>query len=84
MSHNRNIEGLRNHLFAQIERLGDEDLNGDALNEEIRRGKAISQLSGSIIDAAKAEFAYLDMTGGLDRSSFVESDPAPRQLTKSH
>lgn len=74
---NRNIEGLRNHLFAQIERLGEEDLSGDALKEEIRRGKAISKLSSSIIDAAKAEFSYLNMTGGLNQSSFVE---APKNL----
>ena len=34
---------LNNHLFAQLERLGDEDLKDDALTEEIERAKAINQ-----------------------------------------
>lgn len=72
---NRNIEGLRNHLFAQIERLGEENLSGDALKEEIRRGRAISELSGSIIDAAKAEFRYMQITEQTDaQSTFMSHD----------
>jgi len=40
---------LNNHLFAQLERLGDEDLKGDALTEEIERAKAINQAACQII-----------------------------------
>lgn len=40
---------LNNHLFAQLERLGDEDLKGDKLAEEINRGKAISEVAKNII-----------------------------------
>lgn len=80
MSHNRNIETLKNHLFAQIERIGNEDLEGESLKEEIRRGKAISELSGSVIEAAKTEFAYLDKVGGLDNSSFVDDSAHPGRL----
>lgn len=40
---------LNNHLFAQLERLGDEDLKGDKLIEEISRSKAISDVATRII-----------------------------------
>ena len=40
---------LNNHLFAQIERLGDEDLQGEALEQEIKRAEAVTKISGQII-----------------------------------
>lgn len=40
---------LHNHLFAQLERLSDEDIKGDKLNEEITRADAISKISTNII-----------------------------------
>ena len=40
---------LNNHLFAQLERLGEEDLKGDKLQEEINRAKAISDLATQVI-----------------------------------
>ena len=46
------IEDLNNHLFAQLERLNDEDLTGEQLEEEIRRAKAIASISSQIIDTA--------------------------------
>jgi len=51
---------LNNHLFAQLERLSDEELVGDKLAEEIHRAKAVTSIASQIIangslllDAAK-------------------------------
>ena len=58
---------LNNHLFAQLERLGDEGLKGDALEEEVGRSKAISQISKDVVSNAslalkaeqfKAEYGF--------------------------
>ena len=43
---------LNNHLFAEIERLGDEDLKGDALAEELQRASGISNIAKNIIENA--------------------------------
>jgi len=41
---------LNNHLFAQLERLGDEELKGDELQEEINRSKAITSVATQVIN----------------------------------
>jgi len=55
---------LNNHLFAQMERLSDEDLKGDELNEEIGRAKSVSNVAAQIINnanlALKAQMAIND------------------------
>ncbi len=43
------LTDLNNHLFAELERLGDEDLQGDELNAEIERAKAITGVASQII-----------------------------------
>lgn len=46
----RNTLGdLNNHLFAQLERLSNEDLKGEQLKEELTRAKAITSLASQII-----------------------------------
>lgn len=61
------MSDLNNHLFAEIERLGDEDLKGDALKEEIERAEALTKVSGQIINngalALKAEVIKTNSLG---------------------
>lgn len=50
----RNTLGdLNNHLFAQMERLSDEELKGDSLKEEIERAKSVTSIASKIIDNGK-------------------------------
>ena len=37
---------LRNHLFAQLERLGDENLTDDQVDTEVKRAKAVTNRRG--------------------------------------
>lgn len=46
------ISDLNNHLFAQLERLGDESIKGDEMEQEFKKAKAIGNISGQIIKAA--------------------------------
>jgi len=47
------ITDLNNHLFAQLERLGDESISPDELEQEIKRSKAITDVSKNIIESHK-------------------------------
>lgn len=44
------LTDLNNHLFMQIERLNDEDIQGEKLQEEIARAKAISNIAAQIVN----------------------------------
>lgn len=46
---NNKLIDLNNHLFAEMERLGDEELNGDSLTQEIERARAITGVASQII-----------------------------------
>lgn len=60
------IMDLNNHLFAQLERLSDEDINQKQLQDEINRTRAICMVSTQIIEnAGLALRAYKAINDGL-------------------
>lgn len=43
------LADLNDHLFAMIEKLGDDDIKGVELEQEIDRAKAISNLAKDVV-----------------------------------
>lgn len=49
----RNTLGdLTNHLFAELERLGDEDMDEGQLEREIKRAKAVTGVAAQVVSNA--------------------------------
>lgn len=72
------LTDLNDHLFAQLERLGNEELKGDDLQQEIDRSKAISNVATHVINNAtvvlKAEEMRLEYSkGSVDLPKMLEN-----------
>lgn len=73
MARNKLID-LNNHLFEQIERLNDDELVGEALEEEIKKAKAITDVSKTIVRNAEVMLQgqkYIDSSFGNVRNKEV-------------
>lgn len=53
------LTDLNNHLFAQLERLSDEDLEEEALDTEIKRAEAVSKIGSEIIKNGELQFKVM-------------------------
>lgn len=58
---------LNNHLFAQMERLSNEDLIGDELKVEMERSKAITGVATAIINNGKLALEAQKELGHFNR-----------------
>ena len=63
------IEDLRNHLFATLEDLRDKEQPLD-----VERAKAIVSVAQVIVDSAKAENAFMEITGSIGSGFIVDID----------
>lgn len=55
------LADLNDHLFAELERLGDESLAGDALSAEIERARAISGVAQQVVSNASTVLRACEM-----------------------
>lgn len=73
------LTDLNDHLFAQLERLGDESLDSEKLKDEIARSKAITAVSSQIVNNARlaldAQIAVRDLQLGNRMPSMLEAKP---------
>lgn len=47
------IQDLKDHLFAQLERLNDETISSDDMKEEIHKASAIEGISKQLVEIEK-------------------------------
>lgn len=55
---NNTLGDLNNHLFAQLEKLGD-DLSDEKLDEEIRRADAMMKIGKQIVEVGELQFKVM-------------------------
>ena len=71
------LSDLNNHLFEQLERLNDDDLDDDQLEKEIKRSEGMTKIAEQII--RNGELAYKAMVH-MDEYRFDENRPVPAML----
>ncbi len=73
------IEDLRNHLFATIEQLRDEENPMD-----VERARTIASVAQVIVNSAKVENEFIDLTGSKG-TGFLELPDAqtPKLLNRA-
>lgn len=65
------LPDLRNHLFATIEALLDEEKPMD-----LARAKTVAEVAQTVINSAKVEVAFIHATGAVSGTGFIEVVPA--------
>ena len=74
------ITDLNDHLFAAMERLNDETLEGPALSAEVARAKAIAGVGERILEGHRLVLDAEKFVQGVKRGG----GPAPRMPLLGH
>jgi hypothetical protein len=76
------LSDLNNHLFAQLERLADEDASPEKIDQEAKRGEAMVAVADTIIRnaALQIQAAKIAFDGGADPVPYL---PAPAMEAKA-
>lgn len=74
-----NLSDLNNHLFLALERLNNEDLQGEELNAEIRRDVAITGVAEQVINNASTVLKAYSLKDNLNIEVLPEMIEAPKK-----
>ena len=72
------LSDLNNHLFAQMEKLADDELSGEELVTEIHRSKAMSALAQQIVDNGKLALEAVKVAN----KTYSSDQPVPKMLVE--
>lgn len=61
------LSDLNNHLFAQLERLSDEDLTAEQIAQEVQRADAIVNVSDQIVRNADLQLKAVTLLAQHER-----------------
>lgn len=78
------ISDLRDHMFAALERLGNEELTEEELKKEIERARAVSEVGKVIVESAKTEVLYAKLAHQKERypTKFLEMEDAANPIIR--
>jgi len=65
------LTDLNNHLFEALERLNDDDLKAEELEQEIKRSKAIATVAGQLVASASLVLDAQKLQLEYDRTPFT-------------
>lgn len=68
---------LNNHLFAALERINDEDLQGEDMEKEIERSEAITKVATAIINNATLQLRAWEH---MDEYGYNNGQKVPEML----
>jgi len=68
---------LNNHLFAQLEKLNDDDLCGESLETEIKRAEAMAGIGEQIIRAGELQLKAMQH---MDAYGYERKKEVPEML----
>jgi len=74
----QSLMSLNDYLFSQLERVTNDDLEGEALDQEIQRSKAITGLASQIVSAAAIQ---LNAIKHADEMGYSLGEKATAMLT---
>lgn len=73
------LTDLQNHLFTALERLNDESLDADAVQQEIERSRAVADIGKVVIANANTEMQAIRLRAALC-SNGKPTVPFPKML----
>lgn len=68
---------LNNHLFAQLEKLGDDELTGEELDKEIQRSEAMAKIADQIIKNGDLQYKAMKH---MDEYGYERPKAVPEML----